>query len=180
MSKQLEADYIYDDISGEFISKNKLLEVYHSRSIGVKSDLNKVEQKLSELESVLASIMPFVITDVQIGNVYYDSTIETDYGKTIYHYNTMYLEPKIYYRGFCEGNYNLRIKWFKPDGSLSTGDSSPYDCSQADSYYFSKDWGNLLLSGWGNKSKGYWENGDYRLEIWYDNRCAFVKNFKIY
>ena len=124
--------------------------------------------------------MPFVIVDVQIGNVYKSSAVETDYGRSIYSNNTMFLSPKIYYRGFLSGKFFLKTKWYIPDSSLSRGDTSPSDSSQADNYFFTEGWGTKILTGWGNEKKGYWEKGDYRFEIWYDNRCVFVKQFKVF
>lgn len=176
----MENNLIYDDISGEFISKRKLLDVYHSHSSIALSDLGKIRKELSDIKSDLKSFMPFVVTEVQIGNVYKGSAVETDYGKSIYGINTMYLSPKICYRGFSAGSYFLKTKWYKPDGSLSRGDSSPSDSSQADNYFLSEGRGVKILTGWGNEDKGYWGKGDYRFEIWYNNRCVFVKHFKIF
>lgn len=176
----MENDYIYDDITGEFISKRKLLEVYHSCSSKTLSDYSKIRKELSDIKSDLKSLMPFVITEVQIGNVYKGSAVETDYGKSIYSVNTMYLSPKICYRGFYRGSYFLKTKWYRPDGSLSRGDSSPSDSSQADNYFLSEGRGTTILTGWGNEDKGHWGKGDYRFEIWYENRCVFLKHFKIF
>ena len=176
----MENDYIYDDITGEFISKRKLLEVYHSRSSETLSDYGKIRKDLSDIKSDLKSLMPFVITEVQIGNVYKGSAVETDYGGSIYSNNTMYLSPKIFYRGFLAGSYSLKTKWYRPDGTLSRGDTSPSDCSQINNYFLSEGRGVKILTGWGNEDKGYWGKGDYRFEIWYNNRCVFVKHFKIF
>ena len=58
---------------------------------------------------------------------------------------------------------------------MSTGTSSPYVYSQSDSHSLSEGNSSLELSGWGNETMGHWESGGYRLEIWYDGKCVFVK-----
>ena len=166
--------YNVRDSSGNQISK--LESEINSR----ESEIRNITEKLSNLNSEIASVSPFVIYKVEIGNSYYGGTMETDYGHIIYSSRTMYLKPKVYYKGFKAGNYKINVKWFRPNGDLSTGTSSQYGYSQSDSHSLSKGNNSIELSGWGNEAMGHWESGEYRLEIWYDGRCAFVKQFRIY
>ena len=36
------------------------------------------------------------------------------------------------------------------------------------------------LNGWGNRNKGHWTSGTYRIEVWYENTCLKSKTFTIY
>ena len=93
----------------------------------------------------------------------------------------MYLKPKISYTGINPGrSINLKVKWYKPNESLSTGDSSPSVFSQQSSLYVYSGSNTETLTGWGNKNKGHWAKGTYRIEIWYENVCLKAKTFTIY
>lgn len=145
--------------------------------------LSKVNEELSETKSIISNIAetyPLIITDIKIGNVYKGGDIQTDYGKRIYDYNTMYLKPKISYIGLISGRKELKVKWYTPSGYLSRGDSSPYGFSQSDDEYISKGNNTLTLNGWGNEDKGHWSSGTYRIEIWYKNTCLKTQTFEIY
>lgn len=140
-------------------------------------------EELLETESILEDISllyPLVITDIEIGNIYNDGKIQTDYGKRIYDYNTMYLQPKISYIGLTTGTRTLKVKWFTPGGYLSRGSSSPYGFSQSDDELIRQGKNTLILSGWGNDNKGNWSSGTYRIEIWYKNTCLKSETFTIY
>lgn len=140
-------------------------------------------EELSEANSVIndvAELYPIIIKDIEIGNIYKDGDIETDYGERIYDYNTMYLKPRIECIGLESGTKTFKVKWYTPSGYLSRGDSSPSGFSQADDEYISKGNNTLTLSGWGNDRKGNWHSGTYRIEVWYENTCLKTKTFKIY
>ena len=149
----------------------------------MESELQQKKRDLNELNSYFSDI-PFVITDVKVANTDKDGTIETDYGYRIYSSNTMYLKPKIKYIGLSSGNRKLRVKLFDSYGNLSKGTyqnkPSPDDCSYADDFYFSKGKNECNLVGWGNENKGHWQRGEYRFEIWYNNKCQYSKSFTIY
>lgn len=170
-------DYWYQ----EYIDEG---EKYDQQLEEVSNELRIVKQQLAEKESLLSSIannnIPLIITDIQIGNTYYNGNLETNYGSTIYSRNTMYLTPRIKYMGLVSGNKTLKVKWYNPSGTLSTGTSSTNGYSQSDSYYVSKGQNTLTLRGWGNETKGHWRSGTYKIEIWYENKCLSSKSFTIY
>ena len=145
---------------------------------------DELSDKLSEQESKFYSIkntFPINITNIEIGNTYYDGSIETNYGSTIYSSYTMYLTPRITYTGINTGrSINLKIRWYRPDGTMSSGDSSPSGFSQQKSLYVYSGSNTEILQGWGNKTKGHWGKGTYRIEIWYENVCLKAKTFTIY
>ncbi len=170
-------DYWYQ----EYIDEG---EKYDQQLEEVSNELRIIKQQLAEKESLLSSIannnIPLIITDIQIGNTYYNGNIETNYGSTIYSRNTMYLTPRIKYMGLVSGNKTLKVKWYNPSGTLSTGTSSTNGYSQSNSYYVSKGQNTLTLHGWGNETKGHWGSGTYKIEIWYENKCLSSKSFTIY
>lgn len=136
-----------------------------------------------EADEILNNISdeyPLIITDIKIGNVYENDDIQTDYGERIYDHNTMYLKPKISYIGLISGRKELKVKWYTPSGYLSRGDSSPDGFSYSADEYISRGNNTLTISGWGNKNKGHWKSGTYRIEIWYKNTCLKSKTFNIY
>lgn len=150
----------------------------------ITQQLDDTKKKLAEKESLISSIenrkIPLIITDIKMGNVYYNGNLETNYGSKIYSKNTMYLKPCIYYVGLKSGDETFNVKLYYPSGTLSTGASSPSGFSYGCTCHVSMREHKLTLDGWGGKTKGQWEAGTYRIEIWYDNRCLSSKTFCIY
>lgn len=166
-----------------YLQTSDSLSYYRLEYYETDEKLSEASEELSKTKSIISNIAetyPLIITDVKIGNVYKGGRLQTDYGKRIYDYNTMYLKPKISYIGLVSGTKTLKLKWYTPSGYLSRGDSSPYGFSQSYDEYISKGNNTLTLSGWGNDSKGYWSSGTYRIEIWYGNTCLKTQTFEIY
>lgn len=157
-----------------------------SKLQGEKSTLAKQKQSaenaLQSLKQKIGDTYPLIITDIEIANVYKGGAIETDYGKTLYSSRMMFLTPRIRYYGISAGTKNLKVKWYKPDGSLSTGTSSPYGFTMSDNYAIATGSNNTLtLNGWGNSISGLsWSPGTYRIEVWYGSTCLGSKSFTIY
>lgn len=157
--------------------KEKHISKLDSELLKSQTSLKSVEAKFSSLKNTF----PINITNIEIGNTYYDGRIDTNYGDIIYSKNTMFLKPKISYTGIDPGrSINLKVKWYEPNESLSTGDSSPSGFSQQSSLYVYSGSNTETLTGWGNKNKGHWAKGTYRIEIWYENVCLKAKTFTIY
>lgn len=144
------------------------------------SDLSKIKKELSDLKNYIKNELPLIITDIEIANGDYDGNVETDYGKKIYASSTMFLKPRIKYIGFISDYKTLKVKWYNPDGSLRTGKSSPEGFTLSETYYIRTESNTLTLPGWGNKNKGHWKKGTYRIEIWYEDICLKVKTFTVY
>ncbi len=83
------------------------------------------EDDLQTLKRYIGSTMPLIVSNIEIANVYYGGEVETDYGKTIYSHNTMYLKPKIDYYGILSGSATLFVRLITPYGYVSQGSSSP-------------------------------------------------------
>lgn len=147
------------------------LSVIHCNDIEVYDFANQLN---------LASI-PMIISDVLIGNTDYNGNIQTAYGNRISQTDTMYLKPKVKYFGIKSGVQTLRIRWIKPDGSISKGNSSIGDFSQISGYNISSGKNDeIVLSGWGGKDKGHWPAGQYFIEIWHDEIRLIRNPFTIY
>lgn len=163
---------------------NKNLKI-HKDSLRLSLEQNiELSDKLSEQESkflLFKNTYPINITNIEIGNSYRDGRIETNYGNTIYSHYTMYLKPRITYTGINIGrSIKLKIRWYYPNGTMSSGDSSPSGFSQQQSLYVYSGSNTEILAGWGNQTKGHWKKGTYRIEIWYENVCLKAKSFTIY
>ena len=144
------------------------------------SDLSKIKKELSDLKNYIKNELPLIITDIEIANADNNGNIDTDYGRKIYGSRTMYFKPRIKYIGFISENKTLKVKWYTPDGSLRTGNSSPEGFSQSETYYIMTESNTLTLRGWGNSKKGHWKKGTYRIEIWYEDICLKAKTFTVY
>lgn len=155
---------------------NDDLRYYRSEYYYYSSEWRDANRKIN----TIGETYPLIITDIEIANTYSNGDIETGYGNKIYSRNTMYLKPKIYYTGVVSGTKTLKVKLYKPNGSLSQGNSSPSGCSYDDSFYISSYSTTETLKGWGGQYKGHWDPGTYRIEIWYENTCLKTKSFTIY
>lgn len=178
--KQSQRWYYIDEINR---LSRELASLRQERESG-SAELNSLQTKYDGLETKYKELKkqyPLIITDIQIANTNYGGEIETDYGGSIYSSRTMYLKPRLSYKGFVDANKTLKVKWINPGGSLMTGSSSPngftysYDCSIYE--------GNqtLYMLGWGSSTMGhYWTSGTYRIEIWYGNVMLKSKSFTIH
>ena len=141
---------------------------------------DKVQEDFSELQDQIGSKIPLSISDIQIANTNQYGDIETDFGHSIYSSNTMYLTPRITYTGVAvDKNITLYVRLYTPSG-MSSGSSSPSGYTQKNELYVSSGENTMKLKGWGNSTKGHWEKGTYRYEIWYNNMCLRAKTFTIY
>jgi hypothetical protein len=169
-----------NDLSSQ-VGQNKSIDIRLRKS---NEKISSLESEIKSMESslkVIGNTFPMIISDIEIANESYNDGITIDYGKTIYSYQTMYLKPRIKYYGLSAGRKELKVKWFKPDGTLSTGTSSPYGYSFSDNVSCCTGSNQTLyLLGWGNSNAGYWKPGTYRIEIWYNNTCLKSKSFTIY
>ena len=146
---------------------------------------SNLRYRVSTQERIISGVSehyaPFVIYDVEIANIDEDSNYETYYGEKIYSKNSMYLCPKIGYIGLKSGSYKLDVKIYQPDGTLSRGTESPkYSTYSETKYFYDGASHSLPLTSWGNKNKGYWSKGKYRIEIWYNSKRMYSKSFTIY
>lgn len=147
----------------------KLLEQERERQRREAEERRRAEQnRLPEIYSI------------EIRNLTKDYDVITDYGEKIYSSETMYLNPRISYKSYEDRSYKFDVKWINPDGSIIMGDSSPAGYSYSKSYSLSYGEGTGTLNGWGSNTKGWWEAGDYAIEIWCEGTLLKRKEFTIY
>ena len=125
-----------------------------------------------------SSSKPFEVSSIFIGNTNYDGNVITDYGKNIYSSSTQYLKPKLYIDTYKEGSYDIYVKFYSPNG-LSTGNTSPNGYSYKTTLTLTKKNREYFLSGWGSSSSGQWQAGNYRIEIYYNDKLISTKYFNV-
>ena len=155
----------------------KLMEMIDS----VVSDFLDECENVGSVSSSSISEIPFIITKMEVANVTSDGDIIQGYGSTIYDFKTQYLKPRITIKPYRNsGTYTLYVKLYQ-DGRLSTGTSSPLGYTYSKSVTISGKSNQVIeLSGWGSKTSGNWEEGEYRFEVWYGDYCIGSKKFKVY
>lgn len=115
------------------------------------------------------SSAPFSISSVEVANTDISGNIVNGYGTKINSYQTKYLKPRITCDVQTAGSYDIYVKFYKADGTLSTGDSSPSGYSYKCTVNMDAGTHTYMLDGWGGKTAGFWNAGTYRFEFYYDD-----------
>lgn len=149
----------------------------------LNDDLSLQQLDLDGLRRTIGQTYPILISSVQMGNLNSDGSKETDYGNRIYSSYTYYLEPRIKFRGFTSGSVFIKMKLYKPDGSLWRDNSSLRDCSRTSRINSTMNVSKSVNTSdfrVGGGYRGYWRSGTYRIEFWYDDRvCLYSGTFNI-
>lgn len=176
-------NFTIERLNMEIQNKTESLAIMTENKNRLEQTVQQKNNEIDKLESDIGNIgchYPIVINKVEIANVDYSYNVQTDYGRTIYSSQTMFIRPKVYYTGVSNGSHVLKVKFFTPDGLLSRGDSSPSGCSYSESHYVYLGENTLELNGWGGSTRGHWKSGTYRIEIWYNDVCLKATTFNIY
>ncbi len=145
-----------------------------------RQERDSAQARLNRFKNQVEETMPILISKIEIGNVFVNGNIETDYGNRIHSSRTMFLKPRITYKGVkTSENINLYVRLYTPSG-LSTGNSSPRGYSYSSSIYVYSGENSDYLIGWGRDKVGHWDAGNYRIEIWYGDVCLKSQSFTIY
>lgn len=176
--KEKNLDRLTFDILME-ISEDSSQETLTAARDSLEESLLELADVHSKLDRV-SEAYPMIITDIDIRNISKSGEIQTDYGNTIYDYETMYLQPRISYYGLISEDISLKCKLYNPSGKMTTGTTSPSGYSFSDSKHVWEGTNTMTLSGWGSATKGYYDSGTYRIEIWYNDICLKSKTFTIY
>ena len=143
-----------------------------------QSESDRAFEKLYEYQETMAAIStqyPFIIEDIDI------KTEGGGYDETILSKNTTYLCPRIKYIGLKKGDYELGVKLYQGDGTLRQNPKiSPKGYSYLDEQLLEVGSHYCYPSGWGSETKGHWGVGQYRIEVWYNNKKMAEKTFNIY
>lgn len=132
-------------------------------------------------EDINAYRPPIIIKNLDVANSDINGNLIKGYGDHIFSINSMCLKLKITYEGLRPaGKIALYVKLYTPSG-LNTNRNSPSGYSYSAIMQVDKSVYNVYeFVGWGSSQKGYWKKGDYRFEIWYQDKCLAGKNFTIY
>ena len=173
------------ELENEITIKRDSLLLQNNEINRLINDLSIADRRLSSAQKELSDyknkFIPLIVTDIEIANVTEDGKIETGYGGTIYSKNSMYLRHRIKYIGLKEGRVEFYIKLYRPNGSLSVGDKpKEYSYSVSEFIYEGVNKSRELNVWWGNKNKGHWVKGTYKVEVWYKDVCLESKTFTIY
>ena len=143
----------------------------------LKSDKDKLQEQLSEFSSAY----PIKITNMEFANIKDDNSVVNSAGSTLYS-NAKYISPVITYTALRSGeDITLYIRFYKSGKSYEYSANSPSGYTYSTSIYVYSGSGNTAsLRGWGSNSGNSWRKGQYRCEVWYNNRCLYSRNFTVY
>jgi len=144
---------------------------------------NNYKTKVNEFQNykdAVGTVFPIIIDSLKIANTYFNGETRTDYGGIIFASNSMYLRPKIVYRGLISDTVELKVKFYTPDGKLNVATSAPYGYSYSNEVYVDVGENELYLSGYGNSEEGAWQSGLYTIEVWYNDVCLKHITFRLY
>jgi serine/threonine-protein kinase len=145
----------------------------------LKSSHTSLKNNYDDVLNGIEEIFPFIIQKLdfcagidQKGN----------YRSFVYSNETGYIYPRIKIINFTKNLkvVTLSIKYFKPDGSLRAGASSPPGFSFERTTIIGNEISQVIeLSGWGSKTKGHWSPGTYTIEIWYEGNILKKQDFEV-
>ena len=148
---------------------NSDIEAYEDT---IKNITEAYKSALSELREVYSDAMPIVIKDITVVGAEGETEIQSE--------KSTYLYTKIKAYSVIEGNTKFYIKYTDPSGYVSTGDTSPQGYStDFDVELKPFEMTEYTSYGWGNETKGHWSPGNYKVEIFFKNKCIGSKNFII-
>ena len=139
----------------------------------IQDSYNKNKESLDE------SNQPFKVTGCSVGNEDKKGKIITDFGNTIYSYNTRYLKPQLTIQSEKSGTYTIYYKLYTPNGTLSTGTCSPSGYSTSSTINIKAGTYTYKLSGWGADTAGNWKAGNYKYEFYCNGASLGYYEFTI-
>ncbi len=137
------------------------------------------DHRLADFQKMVGIRYPLIIDSIEIGNVNRIQQAITPFGSTIHSSETLFLQPRLHYRGILHGPVVLYVKWYGPDGKLRVGETSPAGYSQRVECYVYEESKVVNLKGWGSETPGNWRSGAYRLEVWCNGMLLGTKHFSI-
>jgi len=122
-----------------------------------------------------------LITSLKVGNHAPNGTWIVNPGFRLQSSQMRYLTPQITVDSYINGEVTFYVKIIKPDGTLSTGSSSPRGFSYLNTEHIDRSNNQTLtLSSWGNDDRSTYKSGIYTIQIWYENRCLISEKITIY
>ena len=120
---------------------------------------------------------PFIINKVEIANVDDNDNIVTNFGDVLYSSVTQFLTPKLYITPILEGEFEIGVKFYSPDGFSEGSHSSSYTYKQTLSV--DRNTTFQIMNGYGIGIPGNWGPGDYKIEFYYNDEMIFSYAFKV-
>jgi serine/threonine protein kinase len=147
------------------------------------SENEALTSQLSDANNTLNSITeisPAIISDIKIGVLQKDGTVAVEHGKTIYSSQTKYLSPSITGISLTTILGGISIKFYNAY-RLIQGSGSPDNFTYSYEFFTpSGSFQNKIVGGWGSDTSGTWPSGEYRVEVWYAEKCIGLKYFRIH
>lgn len=165
-----------DSLNTVVTNQNETISLKEQSLSRVCNERDQLETDLNGVKSILENISentPIIITNAEVKNG------GENYGDQIYSNSTTFIYTKLTIYSLIEGDATFFVKFYAPYG-LSEGNTSPSGYSFSDEHKLSKfQEQTVYLSGWGNKVKGNWRSGSYRIEIWFKDKFLYEKKFTI-
>lgn len=128
----------------------------------------------AEADKVIHQSEPFKITGATVINIDKDCNRLPSMDS----FETQYLQPIVDITVYIDGCYDIYLKLFANE-QLQTGTTSPGGYTFMNSLQLSKQNEQYALSGWGSSTPGFWGEGEYRYELYYEGQCVYSHSFRI-
>ena len=116
------------------------------------------------------AISRIIVTAIGVGNSASGGAWLNNPGDRLQASQMRYLSPVITYNSTVSEELTFYVKIINPNGSLSTGTSSPNGFSYSTTARVNRgDNQSLSLSSWGNNDRSTYQAGEYTVEVWYNN-----------
>lgn len=143
----------------------------------LSKELSSVKSKNYQLEKLILDVSrkyPILINKIEVRNE------GEEYGATIYSKNTTYINLKVSTLSLVNKDVEVFVKMIDPWGTVTRGESSPEGYSYTGTIKAKQGENQTTtFTGWGNKTKGNWPAGKYKLELYIDNKLVGEKNLTI-
>lgn len=141
----------------------------------------EVETRLYSGVTPIVQSNIFSISSISFASTDKDRNIISDYGQPLIEGKVQYLKPKIYYYGKYSNNQEvtLYIRYFKSNGELVSGNSSPIGFSFKENVTIKPGSNSVILSGFGNEAATNYKEGNCKVEIWLDGEKLYETNATI-
>ena len=153
--------------------------VYYRTMRVLDAAFEQFHEEFNEWEGSGLSSASLTVSDVELANVDVNGNIITEYGKTMYDFNSRYTKPMLTIKASRAGTYTIYVKHFTPTG-MSTGSDSPNGYSYSDDVELTEGVNVIQLSGWGSNTPPKWSMGDYRMEFYCNGELLYTKYYTIY
>lgn len=157
--------------------ESKSASEYYGLYLDAEVSLMEANDNLIEANSIISAIsdnMPFIVTEVEVKNG------SDEWGDPINSKESTYISTRFKYIGLKEASYKIDFKLFRNNQLSRNDDISPkgYTYSENCSFDITNN-GICSVFSWGGEKKGYWPAGNYRIEIWWNNKKLAEKEFVV-